>query len=39
MTRSLRRLLLAEIGLPHLGVGADRRGVAGRDDPAVDQHA
>ena len=33
-----RRLLLAEIGLAHLGIGADRLRRAGGDDAAVDQH-
>ena len=32
-------VLLAEIGLAHLLVGADRRRLARRDDAAVDQHA
>src|SRR5262249_33938927 len=31
-------LLLAEIGLPHLGIGPDRLRRAGRDDAAIDQH-
>ena len=31
------RLLLAEIGLPHIRVGADCGGLAGSDDPAIDQ--
>src|SRR5262249_56039193 len=30
-------LLLAEIGLPHFGVGPDRLRRAGRDDAAIDQ--
>src|SRR5262245_65427192 len=30
-------LLLAEIGLPHLGVGPDRLRRAGRDDATIDQ--
>src|SRR5712692_11272389 len=30
-------LLLAEIGLAHLGIGADRLRGAGRDDAAIDQ--
>src|SRR6476620_7824818 len=32
------RLLLAEIGAAHVGVGADRVRLAGCDDPPIDQH-
>src|SRR5215470_8425918 len=32
------RLLLAEIGLPHLGIGTDRGRIARGDDAAIDQH-
>ena len=32
------RLLLAEIGLPHLRIGPDRLRRAGRDDAAIDQN-
>ena len=35
---STGRLLLAEIGRPHLGVGADVGGRARGDHPAIDQH-
>ena len=38
LSHGAHRLLLAEIGLAHLGVGADRVRRAGGDDAAIDQH-
>src|SRR5262249_25310239 len=34
---AMTRFLLAEIGLPHLGIGPDRLRRAGGDDAAIDQ--
>src|SRR5262249_5356310 len=34
---AMTRFLLAEIGLPHLGISPDRLRRAGRDDAAIDQ--